>query len=254
LLRSSRGSRRAAPHATDDVELFSDVLLYSKSLFPPLSLLDQYSIRYHRVCLQAGQLLVAHGGFAHCGFSTGAGETHAFACNIMTQEWLTTGGPEFIVRYLEWVLRLRQEVPAEDDVEAALASLGLTHAHLSNALNMCPPAYTCDLLSKLRADLQQFVTLSRRSTPPTTVGCYTLSVEQAQAALDSIRAALALLHHPEVRAMLRDYYVVEGADHVQLCACVTPVDDDGGPLVPGAELLRRLQLHPASVGTRVHGK
>src|SRR4051812_36736444 len=42
---------------------------YSKNLFPPESLLKEYGIKYYKIELQPGQILMAHGGFAHYGYS-----------------------------------------------------------------------------------------------------------------------------------------------------------------------------------------
>lgn len=227
-----------------DINLLSDTLLYSKSLFPPLSLLSKHSIRHHRVQLNAGQVLVAHGGFAHCGFSTGAGETHAFACNIMTEQWLVSGGPQFVLHYLEWIWQLSQDVPAEA-IDQALAAMGLSLHHLGNAFNACPPAYTCDLLTALQADLRWYVNNHGPSTASAAPRYqYTITIPQAQAALSAIHACLVLLHRAEVRVLLRKYYVVQGDAHLQLCKCASVGETTAAvttaSATPTNDLLRRL--------------
>ena len=98
---------------------FSRVSLHAKNLFPPLSLLAKHDVQYYRVSLKAGQVLTAHGGFAHYGFNTSKCETHALASNMVTEEWLLTGGPEFLVRHFEWVKQL-QELQAMLRNEASL--------------------------------------------------------------------------------------------------------------------------------------
>ena len=149
--------RRKQCHKGDDIghpehaRVLSRVLRDSKSLFPPPSLLENHRICYH---LKAGQILIAHGGFAHYGFSTDAGETHSFACNIMTEQWLLSGGPEFVGGFFEWILQLH-EIP-EKQLSRHLAALGMEN-QLVNALNLCPPAYTCSLLDDLRKALEKHV-------------------------------------------------------------------------------------------------
>jgi hypothetical protein len=140
--------------------LVAPVFLYSKSLLPPLSLLDEHGIQYHRIQLRGGQVLVAHGGFAHFGFNTGAGETHAFACNIMSEEWLTSGGPQFVVHFFEWMLDLSDLEPAQ--LDAGLLAHGLDAGDLQNALNTCPPAYSCSLLRALCTDLRLYLAAAQQ--------------------------------------------------------------------------------------------
>jgi hypothetical protein len=248
-------SRRKSPsgnHNKDvDVDLLADVLLYSKSLFPPLSLLEKHSIRYHRVQLKAGQVLVAHGGFAHFGFSTGAGETHAFACNIMTEQWLVSGGPEFVLRYFEWIWQLSQDL-STDALEKGLAALDLPFSHLSNAFNMCPPSYTCDLLSCLQSDLLRYVQSGTTHAASNATVCrYSLTLAQARVALDSIHAALVLLHQPPVRSLLQRFYVVEGDAHLQLCNCgMCHAPYASGPSA-SADVMRRLSNYIQQVSSLV---
>jgi hypothetical protein len=83
--------------------------------------------------LKAGQVLIAHGGFAHYGFSTAKSETHSLASNMVTEDWFRTGGPQFLVRYYDWVKTLQQI----KDLDKHLQEHGLTTEHLANALNQC---------------------------------------------------------------------------------------------------------------------
>ena len=213
--RRKRCHKGAVVGDPEHARSLSRVLLYSKSLFPPLSLLEKHRIRYHRIRLKAGQVLIVHGGFAHYGFSTDAGETHSFACNIMTEQWLLTGGPDFVCGFFEWVLRLK-DVP-EDHLSKHLAALGMEVNQLANALNMCPPAYTCSLLGDLQTDLKQYV-LAKLSPSDASSSSfsYSLTLEQAETAVSQLHRALALLHDARVREFLQRHYVDA---HAQLCEC-----------------------------------
>jgi hypothetical protein len=160
----------------------ASILLYSKTLFPPLSLLKKYGIQHHTVTLRAGQVLIAHGGFAHYGFSTAAGETHSFASNFMTEQWLLTGGPEFVVDFFTWVKEMQQR----NVTLAQMEESGISANQMAIALNTWPAAYTCSLLST-----------SVRSTAAVTGGCFCRPLHTLQTSgsscigADGLRTALA---------------------------------------------------------------
>jgi hypothetical protein len=209
-----RGIVKKLPPAAA-IALLSPIPFYSKNLFPPLSLLAKHQARYYRVTLKAGQVLMAHGGFAHFGFSTEKGETHSLASNMMTEHWLRAGGPEFLVRYFEWVLKL-QAMP-NGALDQELHACGLTHDQLANALNLCPPNFSCSLLRGMKSDLQRHIQGGSKRC----IAAYTtLDIGNAQKAVALLERALQLLH--EVRPLLEAYYVDPGSEQFQVCNC-----DDG---------------------------
>ena len=212
---SGKAKTAPTPTAAADVATLSRILLFSKNLFPPLSLLDKHGIQYYRIPLKAGQVLIAHGGFAHFGFSTAKGETHSFATNVATEAWLTTGGPEFIIHFFEWVAGLDRmdEVDTgrnrgRSKLHPLLKEHGISAAQLTCALNACPPSYTCSLLHGIKADLLQHV-----RDPSRTVCQYALTSQQAQAVIAKLDSALVLLH--AARSFLRRHY----ADDVERLVC-----------------------------------
>lgn len=227
----------------------ASVMFYSKSLLPPLSLLREHDVQFHQLQLRAGQVLVAHGGFAHYGFNTGAGETHAFACNIMTEDWLVNGGPQFVVQFFEGILDLSDLEPEELSNE--LAACGLDEQHLAKALNTCPPAYSCALLTAVRDDLQRHV--SPRQDRPSPQVIYTLPLPQIRKALAGLDAALDLLHHADVRSFLERAYVVPKDTASQLCTCephsgaAAPETDDHLPERSIRRLYAAMERHHALV-------
>jgi len=237
---SSKAQTRAdslpapAPTAAADVATLSRILLFSKNLFPPLSLLAKHGIKYYRIPLKAGQVLIAHGGFSHCGFSTAKGETHSIASNMVTERWLTTGGPEFLIHFFEWVQRLSQMDKASagmgkgrSKLRAQLDELGISIDQLSTALNVCPPAYACGLLRGMKADLLRYArAFSQRATAsaPDVVGLYTLTAEETGAAIVKLDRAMELLH--AVRSFLQQYYVDPCSDFHRVCDCGRSEDAD----------------------------
>ena len=242
---SNERGHKVASASISSLATIAPVLLYSKSLLPPLSLLHAYGIQFHRLQLRAGQVLVAHGGFAHYGFSTGAGETHAFACNIMSEEWLISGGPEFVIQFFEWVLDLSDLSPQE--IVDELTACGLQEHHLANALNTCPPAYSCTLLRALRDDLQRYQGSIREGSSgggggeyegPPARGHYTLTIQQSQKALATLDTALDVLHHSDVRAFLQRVFVDAEDDQTQICTCQALVTTTPASPLPERSLRR----------------
>jgi len=91
----------------EECALMGRALLYSKQLFPPLSLLQKQNIHFHTITLRAGQVLTAGGCDAHFGFSTCAGQTVSVATNTATSRWLQHGLP-FVRDHFQWLLQLEQ--------------------------------------------------------------------------------------------------------------------------------------------------
>lgn len=220
--QSQSGAKANVALSEEELDILSEVLFYSKSLFPPLSLLQKYGVTYRRVVLKAGQVFVAHGGYAHFGFSTDPGETHSLACNIMTENWLVSGGPEFVLDYFEWVSQLAEM----KNVEAGLEAMGITTAHLANALNTCPHGFTCAMFKALQKDLEGFRLRSNGCTEH--VFSYSLNHFAVETALISIHFALAVLHKPSVRGFLDRYFEVKKKPQIefsQMCDC-PPASDN----------------------------
>jgi len=220
----TESDRLSISSASINTMLLSRIAFYSKSLFPPLSLLQKHDVQYYCVTLTSGQVLLAHGGFAHYGFSTTAGETLSLASNLFTQEWLTEGGPQFLVDYGVWVQQL---AALEDEVgraefEELLSSHGLTLDQLANALNVCPPAYTCQLLRALKAELQDHLHHPERCV----CGPHTLTSQEATSVFQLLLEAHHLLH--TARPFLERYYVDPSSEYFQVCSCTSSNDSGMG--------------------------
>lgn len=202
----------------------SSIPFYSKNLFPPLSLLDKHDVQYYRVPLKAGQVLMAHGGFAHYGFSTSKSETYSLASNMVTEEWFRTGGPQFLVRYFEWVKEMQRlattgSSPSSSQstsFEEQLQAHGITFHQLANALNLCPPSFSCALLRGMKADLRRH--LNKKQC----VATYTLDPAEIDTTLLALDRAHSLLH--EVRPFLERFYVDSNSTLFQVCSCQTTSD------------------------------
>ncbi len=203
--------------SSDTAALVSPTLFYSKSLFPPLSLLAKYGVRYRRVVLDAGQMLLAHGGCVHYGFSTQAGETYSFACNVLDEHWLVSGGPEFVLQFLEWVMDLSELRP--EQLQHQLTLYGLDKRHVRAALNTCPPAYTCCLLKAIRTDLQAHLAWQADPTAPAPRVRYIVSSVDVRLALGNLDDALSVLHQPSVRQLYLRFYTTKADPCSHVCKC-----------------------------------
>ncbi len=135
-------------------------LLYSKQLFPPLSLLKQHGITFRSITLRAGQVLMAHGGDAHFGFSTVPGRTVAVATNVATSAWLKDGLP-FVLAHFKWISEVLEpwwrsagcELKVAKNSPAALRDM-LTHdAMVDKCIMLCPPNFACSFIRGINADL-----------------------------------------------------------------------------------------------------
>jgi len=141
-------------------EIMGRALLYSKQLFPPLSLLNKLKIQFHTITLRAGQILTASGGDAHFGFSTVPGRTVAVATNVATSAWLKDGLP-FVHEHFEWISKTLQpwwkqkghELRVANDSPAHKRDM-LTHAAMvDKCISLCPPNFACSLARGINADL-----------------------------------------------------------------------------------------------------
>ena len=135
--------------------------LLAKEFFFPRSVLRAKGIECHQMTLKAGEVLIAHGGFAHFGYSTHPGSTLSVSTNVVTDDWLEQGLP-FLLQHFQWVTRLAKEVlpaaaaaaaaarPADD---ARLSVEEDTLLRLANeAINMCPCTFVCSFLRGLLAE------------------------------------------------------------------------------------------------------
>jgi hypothetical protein len=211
-----REEGRAPTQMQHDAACLARIPFFSKCLFPPLSLLTKHGVRFYRVSLTAGQVLMAHGGFAHYGFSTSSGETLSLASNLFTQEWFKQGGPEFMVQYFEWVQQLveaEEQAGGREGFEAVLGKYGITTMQLANALNICPPSYTCSLLHGVIMDLQCHLEDKSRCVG----GPYALDPKETEEVLTRLTRSHTLLH--QVRPFLREYYLDPDSELFQVCDC-----------------------------------
>jgi len=138
------------------------MLLYSKQLFPPLSLLRQHGIRYGERHLNANELLTAHGGVAHFGFSTSPGLTLSVAANTATAAWLQEG-LHFLEDHYRFLDQLEQLLHRRDDDDRPLKlgeplqghknSLLPVHDMVLKSHWVTPDNFACSFLRGLYADL-----------------------------------------------------------------------------------------------------
>jgi hypothetical protein len=139
-------------------------LLYSKQLWPPLSLLQKHGIEYSRIVLRAGQVLTAAGDCAHFGFSTHPGQTVSVASNMATERWLKRGLP-FLIDFFTWLGELDKIVAQQ---QAAWVPPPLpppppsrTVAHqlksplelAAKSTYLCPINFACSFVRGLYADM-----------------------------------------------------------------------------------------------------
>jgi len=143
-----------------ECKIMGRALLYSKQLFPPLSLLKANKITFHTITLRAGQVLTASGGDAHFGFSTVSGRTVAVATNVATSAWLKEGLP-FVLAHFKWI---REELEVWWQTEgqtlevaknspAALRDLLSHDAMVDKCIVLCPPNFACSFIRGINADL-----------------------------------------------------------------------------------------------------
>jgi hypothetical protein len=139
-----------------DMKLLARLAMSAKTIFPPLSVLDEAKIRYEIVRVHAGDILIGRGDLAHCGFGVASGETIALACNLAAPDWIDRG-VEHIKRHFEWVRDLcregKESLKAKLDQHQKLLAVDL--ADVALAINHCPPNHSCSLLRGLRVALEQ---------------------------------------------------------------------------------------------------
>ena len=136
-------------------------LLYSKQLWPPLSLLNKHGISYRVLVLSKDDILTADGDCAHFGFSTRPGQTISVASNIATSRWLQRGLP-FLVDYFTWMGELERILQQHHAGWLQLPPpLGPPSIHqlksplelATKAVNLCPINFACSFVRGLYADM-----------------------------------------------------------------------------------------------------
>jgi len=213
--------RALYPHSeltNDQVRIVARTLLFSKMMFPSTQQLHDHHIAFSLRTLSAGQVMMARGDMAHCGFSTANGDTISFACNLITEEGLTTTLVG-LREHLRWMRKLRAllrtpagrawyhaPAPTAPETTAAAAtcatvvpfehSLPSPADMVRNAIFFAPMNFTCAWLRGLRADLRLLLPLvDADSLPPSAepICEYPLLQQQARAGqFDDTRTLLAL--------------------------------------------------------------
>jgi hypothetical protein len=136
--------------------LHARLLLHaSRRFMPPIALLEKHSVQRYEVTLEAGQMLIAHGGFAHYGFSTCAGETVSVARNLFTANFLIDGGLQFVMLFYTDILQLSKEavITSDDGRTFCWSHDVIGWEDLCQALNRCPQGYTCAVLRGLAENI-----------------------------------------------------------------------------------------------------
>ena len=146
--------------------LMGRALLYSKQLFPPLSLLRAEGIVVWSLRLRTGQILTARGGFAHFGYSIGPGSTISVATNVATVEWLKDG-LTFVLDHYAYLKELAAFMEEEekgqsrwDTVAVPVEGSGMRGISdlVMKAINVCPPNVTCSLARNIAQDMDELNT------------------------------------------------------------------------------------------------
>jgi hypothetical protein len=138
--------------------LLGRALLYSKQLFPPEQLLRQHKIVFEIKRLHTRDTLVAHGGFAHFGFSTSGGQTVSMASNSATDRWLEDGIP-WLKDHYEFLDKLYDLVQKRsiDTLGSPLKDKSITLLPLEEVVRkthfVTPDNFACSFLRGLYADL-----------------------------------------------------------------------------------------------------
>lgn len=148
------------PARIEERAIMGRALLYSKQLFPPLSLLTKHGIPYHTITLRAGQILTASGGDAHFGFSTVPGRTVAVATNVATSAWLEHGLP-FVHEHFKWIAETLkpwwtstgQNLKVAKGSPAGKRGLMSHLAMVDKCISLCPPNFACSFVRGINADL-----------------------------------------------------------------------------------------------------
>ena len=161
---------RVHPDVSDaECLVMGRALLYSKQLWPPLSLLNKHGISYRVLVLSKDDILTADGDCAHFGFSTRPGQTIAVASNIATSRWLQRGLP-FLLDYFTWMgdmekileqhqaawRKLPQQTTAStagSHAEPSIHQLKSPHELATNSFNLCPINFACNFMRGLYADM-----------------------------------------------------------------------------------------------------
>jgi hypothetical protein len=156
----------------EQVQLVARTMLFSKVMFPSITQLHQHKIVFSLRHLVAGQVLLARGDLAHCGFSTADGDTISYACNFCTDDSLANT-LDFLSEHLAWFAKLQTFLqteagqawytsPARSRSKQKLLS---PSQMVRKALFFAPCNFTCSWLRGLIADLRLLL-LQDRDKPP----------------------------------------------------------------------------------------
>lgn len=217
----------------EDEILMAQLFILAKNSFPSLELLRKHGVHHEVIEVHGQKILIGRGDLGHCGFGTGQGETIAFACNILSSEWLEWGGPQRIKEHFDWVKKLAMRVDAmgigqldqlmhscsiglqaETSRRAALKSdIGEARAALALAINHCPPNHSCSLLKGLLEDLR----LGQDCKG--TYHAWINEENHLNETIDHLESALHSLH--ECDAFMRVYYQNndDPLETYQCCTC-----------------------------------
>ena len=217
--------------------LVARTLLFSKVMFPSVSMLHRFRIRFRRHVLTEGRCLMARGDLAHCGFSTANGETISLACNLITEDSLHST-LSFLVQHLAWMERLRGflHTPAGVDWRvtaepaAAAPELPLPADLLRKVVFFAPCNFTCSWLRGLLADLLlllQLLPQTESEQAPATSPLESVCEYPALQALarsgdyEQIRQLVVLCRRALV-ALHEQHSLMRQLDPVQCQACKDP--------------------------------
>ena len=154
------------PSGTSHGELLTlgRAFVLSKQLFLSPAILRDRGIDFVEQYLHAGEVLSAHGGCAHFGFSTRSSATVSVASNSCTDLWLGDGLP-YLLDHFNFLARLqtlwdsrneanrRQALGSPPQTTVPGTQLKSTNDLVHKAINNCPPNYVCAFLRGLHADL-----------------------------------------------------------------------------------------------------
>jgi hypothetical protein len=204
-------------------------LVLSKQIFLSPNLLRRHKIRFTEKRLRAGEILSAHGGCAHFGFSTTSGKTISVASNSCTDQWLKQG-LEYLIDHFKFVEELRQlwciqRTPSypKGRKRAPRSRKGKTvpsfflgkpprvqyrdqlkdvYQLLHKAVNNCPLIFVCAFLRGLYADLCLLLQVDGRERA---VCSYpNVKAEEIVDFIEQIKQVLKLVHGKKLHEFLKE--------------------------------------------------
>ena len=187
-------------------------MVLSKQLFLSPAILTAHGITFAEKRLGANEVLSAHGGCAHFGFSTKPGKTVSVATNSCTDMWLSQGLAYLRSHfdYLESLCKLRllkfgsprnvAEIKKGQHTEL------LTPDQLKScSINNCPINFTCALLHGLYADLNLLSCGANDAAELTVCSYPTVVLEEVPRMLELVKALLIQIHQPMLRQFIQDH-------------------------------------------------